>query len=642
MEWSFFMFENSIQEYYLQQVRDFSEERRKRLSKIKTRAQAEAYVSDVRKKIAKIFALPEKKCPLNFKVCKEQQLNGITVKSVIYESREKYPVTALLMIPPGEGKHPASLFLCGHSNAGKAADTYWTAAMNLCKQGFVVLSIDPIAQGERLQIFNDKGDPVCCTTAHNLQGKLMQLSDEFLGSWRAWDAIRGLDLLLTLPEVDENRLAVTGNSGGGTMTTFVNALESRLCMAAPSCYITTWKREIENELPADIEQMPPCTWANGLEMADFIIAQAPRPTLIMGQKDDFFDPRGTREAFEEAKRIYSLLGKSDNIQLFIGPDAHGYHSANRHAMYDFFHKNAFGDDKCMKEDAGIVVPAYEDTYATPTGRVIDLPQYNDLQSFIVAAARKNKSKIKELPLDVMRKKLAAVLKIGKIELPYYRKLRPGRRFDEKYIMFSRFGLETEKNRVMSVLKCYYKDYHEHICDFDEVTLYVSHLDADQEIFSQGRMGTDEKLFGLDVRGIGELLPSSCDKWSRDFFAPYMYDYHYASLGIMFDRPVSGGKVRDILAAIALLKNNGVKKINLEAEGQGCIPALFAAVLSDDIAAVKLNNMPESYVVTAEKLITRWPLSAMPRGILKLTDLDILRKYVPDLTYSIIDEPKEKI
>ena len=73
------------------------------------------------------------------------------------------------------------------------------------------------------------------------------------------------------------RVGLTGNSGGGTMTTFVNALEDRLTMAAPSCYITTWLHNVENELPADSEQIPPGTFAAGLEMGDFLIARAPRP-----------------------------------------------------------------------------------------------------------------------------------------------------------------------------------------------------------------------------------------------------------------------------------------------------------------------------------------------------------------------------
>ena len=109
------MFENSVQEYYLQRVKKVYSDRKKRLGTVKTRKQALAYVEDVRKKIAKSFNLPKTKCPLNVKITKEQKINGITVKNVVYESRRDYPVTALLMLPEGAGKHPASIFLCGHA-----------------------------------------------------------------------------------------------------------------------------------------------------------------------------------------------------------------------------------------------------------------------------------------------------------------------------------------------------------------------------------------------------------------------------------------------------------------------------------------------------------------------------------------------
>ena len=124
------------------------------------------------------------------------------------------------------------------------------------------------------------------------------------------------------------------------MTTFVNALEDRLTMAAPSCYITTWVHNVENELPADSEQMPPGTLAAGLEMGDFLIARAPRPLVVLGQSNDFFDPRGTRETYEEVRKVYRLLGAEDSIRLTIGHGDHGYSKENREAMYSLFNDTA--------------------------------------------------------------------------------------------------------------------------------------------------------------------------------------------------------------------------------------------------------------------------------------------------------------
>ena len=625
------MFRNSVQEYYLKEVKKVYTERKKRLKSIKTRKQALQYVAEVRKKIEASFALPKRKTPLNARITNEKTVNDITIRNVIYESRPNYPVTGLLYLPQNANKCPAALVLCGHAEEGKAAISYQTVCINLAAQGFVVLVIDPVNQGERHQLLEVKNVPTYCTIAHNMQGKQLHLSDDFLGTWRAWDAIRGIDYLLTLPEVDPDRIGITGNSGGGTMTTFVNALEARTCVAAPSCYITTWKREVENELPADIEQMPPAALKYGLDMADFIIAQAPRPTLILGQKNDFFDPRGTVEAYEDVKHIYSLLGKEENIRLFIGPDSHGYHQANRTAMYNFFNEVIF-DKKDIVEDESLQLLTPEETFCTPQGEVFYMPEYRKLHDFIIELAQKNRSKCRDFTLDEMRKKLANILKLDKIEIPYVRSLRYS---GEN----SRFGLETEKELVMSVLKFYREGIYYHIPAAEKAILYIPHLDSDKELLQSDIIQQEENVYGLDIRGIGELRPDSCEPGNRNFFGQYLFDYHYNSLGVMLDKPYLGGKVKDILMTLELLKSCGVKNISLKAEGQGCIPALFAAILSDIPVDVELNNMPESYLDIAGKIYTHWPMSIMAPGILKLTDLDILRKYIKNLKFTIADEPQ---
>jgi cephalosporin-C deacetylase-like acetyl esterase len=123
----------------------------------------------------------------------------------------------------------------------------------------------------------------------------MLLVGEFLGAWFAWDAIRALDYLLTRPEIDEQHIGVTGNSGGGTQTTWLCGLEPRFTMGAPSCFVTTFRRDAENELPQDSEQCPPRVLAFDLDHCDFLAAMAPKPVIIMAQEKDYFDARGSAE-----------------------------------------------------------------------------------------------------------------------------------------------------------------------------------------------------------------------------------------------------------------------------------------------------------------------------------------------------------
>ena len=240
----------------------------------------------------------------------------------------------------------------------------------------------------------------------------------------------------------------------------------------------------------------------------------------------------------------------------------------------------------------------------------------------------------------MQKILPEILQIGKIEVPYYRVLRP--RYyanNPKYVAADRYALETEPGEVMSMLKLYCQDALFHIPAAEKAILYIPHLDAETEA-GKIKVKADERLFTLDVRGIGELVPTGCDQWNRKFFLQYSYDYHYNSLGYMFHRPYLGGKVRDILCALELLKERGVKNITLLAEGQGTVPALLAAVLSDIPVAVKLQHGPESWESMLRKEVTLWPLSCMLPGILGITDLPELRKMVKNLTFTATAEPSE--
>lgn len=638
------IFGNAVQDYYLSEARRLSAARKERLAAISTRREAEAYAAEVREKICRAFKLPADRCAPQTTVTGERQSGGIAIRNIIYYSRPGFPVTAMLYLPRRTGKLPAVLMLCGHSEEGKGAETYQTVCLNLADQGFAVLAVDPVSQGERHQFlaFGDDGAaPHNCCCEHNMEGKQLIPTGEFFGAWRAWDAICGIDCLLSLPEIDPRRLGITGNSGGGTMTTFVNALDDRLTMAAPGCYVTTWLHNIENELPADIEQIPPGLFGAGLEMADFIIARAPRPTLIMGQKNDFFDPRGTREAYEEIRRIYRLLGAEDSLRLFIGPDSHGYTRPNREAMYTFFGRHATGVETAgIKENDSLSPLPLPATWCAPQGECDNLPgpvrHVRDINSEI---ADKMTAARPRLNRTQLRQYLLKALQPGEISVPYRRTLRPGHIPDGKYADFARFGLETEPGRVMCVLKLY-DGFWFHIPACEEAVLYIPHLDADAEAPSVP-LEAGQKLFALDPRGLGETTPAGCDQNNRDFFGQYLFDYHYNSLGFLLGRPYLGGRVRDVMCALELLRESGVKRIILRAEGQGTVPALLASFLSGIPAHTVLHDGPRSWNDIVHKPYTLWPASCLLPGALACTDLDELRSMTDNLTATFADEPRMK-
>lgn len=362
-----------VHEWFVKQVREVESKGLERKNALKTKADAERYVADVRQRIMESFGPLPEKTPLKPRVTRVIKRDGYNIENVIFESRPGFLVTANLYVPTNrKGKLPGVVGTCGHSTNGKAAGAYQSFSQGLAKQGYVVLIYDPIGQGERLQYPDEhlKSKVGVGVREHLHAGNQQFLVGEFLGSWRAWDGIRALDYLLTRKEVDPKRVGVTGNSGGGTMTTWLCGVEQRWNMAAPSCFVTTFRRNMENELPADTEQCPPKALALGLDHDDFIAAMAPKPVILLAKEKDFFDVRGTQEAYARLKRLYKLLGAAENISLFVGPTYHGYSQENREAMYGWFNKTT-GAAKGSKEPA-LKLEKDETLWCAPKGQVAEL------------------------------------------------------------------------------------------------------------------------------------------------------------------------------------------------------------------------------------------------------------------------------
>src|SRR5512143_3040108 len=141
-------------------------------------------------------------------------------------------------------------------------------------------------------------------------------------------------------------------------------------MAAPGCFITTFRRNLENELPADTEQCPPRVLALGLNHEDFIAAMAPKPVILLTKERDYFDIRGAEAAYGRLRQLYRLLKAESNIALFTGPTAHGYSQENREAMYRWFNRIT-GISNAQTEPELVLEPE-QTLWCTPKGQVAEL------------------------------------------------------------------------------------------------------------------------------------------------------------------------------------------------------------------------------------------------------------------------------
>jgi hypothetical protein len=252
---------------------------RQRYEQLKTPEQIAAYQKELREQFLKaIGGLPER-TPLNPRVTGVIQREGYHVEKVIFESQPKHYVTALLFLPdvaqptwrgrpalasrghpglvlPGhdasvpaevQGQDalattgvppfPGVIVPCGHAAEAKAYESYQTMGASLALNGMAALVFDPIDQGERSQL------PAALpklqgTTAHTTLGVGSILLGRATARFEIWDGMRAIDYLQSRPEVDPARIGCTGNSGGGTQTSYLMALDDRISVAAPSCYIT--------------------------------------------------------------------------------------------------------------------------------------------------------------------------------------------------------------------------------------------------------------------------------------------------------------------------------------------------------------------------------------------------------------------
>jgi hypothetical protein len=616
-------FPRMMHDYFLARLAAQEKATEAKRTQLRTRADADAFVRHRAAQVRECFGPLPEKTPLNPRVMSRVERDTYAIENVIFESRPGFLVSGNLYLPKGgSGRRPGVVGVCGHSDNGKAADTYQSFAQGLARLGYVVLLIDPTGQGERIQRLTPELKPVLRwnTWEHNYVGNQQLLVGEVFGTWQAWDGIRALDYLLARPEVDPRHVLVTGNSGGGTITTWMCALEPRLTGAAPSCFINTFRRMFESEQPADSEQCPP--HAFGLDHSDFFLPHIPRPLKLLGQERDPFDARGLEQSYGHLKQLYTLLGAADRVGLFIGPDGHGYHLKNREAMYGFF--NQLTGSSVGNTEPPLKMEKDEALWCAPQGQVANLKSRTVI-SFTNEKARALRAKRPLLAGDAVRRVVADVLKLPPREgVADYRILPTpqARRYPKRWA--GNYAVETEPG----ILNVVYR-----LSDSALVSrpprgpqraiLYVADRSADVELREEPLVREllaqepAAAFYACDVRGIGESQPNTTNK---PFTDPYGSDYFYAVYGVMFDRPYPAQRTFDLLRLIDWLHANGHDEVHLAARGWGAIPATFAALLDDRVKRVTLKQALTSYGEVAEAEDYDWPLSAFIPDVLKHFDL----------------------
>jgi cephalosporin-C deacetylase-like acetyl esterase len=329
-------------EYQAEQAWHEDEDRRKAWGAIQDQKDLLETQDELRQKLLEMIGgLPAIKTDLHPHVTGRIQMDGFSVEKLIFQSLPGVYVTALVYLPDDHTKkHPAVLVPAGHASDGKFH--YQALGQRLAGRGYVVISWDPVGQGERSQFWDaaagkSRYNLVC--GEHAVMGNLAYLAGANLARWEIWDGIRAVDYLLTRPEVDGRRISITGTSGGGVQATLIAALDERIKVAVPSCYISALPMRISNRIFADPDSDPEQDLfgmiSNGVDHPGLLLLMYPRPVMVAAAVLDFFPIEGTRKTVREVRGLYERFGRGDRIALVEGYHAHQFSGENQEAALDF-------------------------------------------------------------------------------------------------------------------------------------------------------------------------------------------------------------------------------------------------------------------------------------------------------------------
>ena len=246
--------------------------------------------------------------------------NGVIVEAVLLETLPGFYVGGNVYRPAApSGRLPAVLSPHGHWKHGRIENlsSYSVPALgfNLARQGYFVFAWDMVGYNDTMQVPHDFG---------GWREQLWSFSPMGL---QLWNSMRALDYVRSRKEVDPQRVAVTGASGGGTQTFLLTAVDHRVRIASPV-----------NMVSAYMQGGDPCEEAPGLRVGtfnvEFAAMAAPRPMLLVSDTTDW--TRHTpQEEFPAIRRIYNLFGRPDRVQNYHQDARHNYNRLSREAVYRF-------------------------------------------------------------------------------------------------------------------------------------------------------------------------------------------------------------------------------------------------------------------------------------------------------------------
>ncbi len=293
-----------------------------------------------------------RKTPLNAIYTPRRKFDGYTVENVAIETLPGVYLCGSLYRPvKGTGPFPAVLSPHGHFSSNDLnqygryrPEQQYRCAM-LARMGAVVFSYEMFAWGESLlQVEKEVHKTGLALTMQTL------------------NSIRVIDFLTSLPYVDQKRIGATGESGGGTQTFLVTALDDRIAVSVPVVMVSSYFYggcPCESGLPVHS-----CS-DMGTNNAEIAAMASPRPMLVVSDGSDWTQDVPSIE-FPYLQKVYALYGKKDYVEnVHLKNEAHDYGISKRLAMYDFMARhlglniNAVKDKEGKIDESRVTIEKYD-------------------------------------------------------------------------------------------------------------------------------------------------------------------------------------------------------------------------------------------------------------------------------------------
>jgi dienelactone hydrolase len=581
--------------------------------------------------VERIGGFPER-TPLNPQIAGVIQRNGYRVEKILFESQPRHYVTALLFVPelPEHAPpHAAVLVPCGHAQDAKHHEPYQAVGALLALNGMVALVFDPIEQGERCQYLDETGKaPYQGTTAHTMSSAGSILLGRNTATYEIWDGMRGIDYLQSRPEVDPERIGITGNSGGGTQSSYLMALDERIDAAAVSCYLQLLKRQAETAM-GDAEQNICGQLRWGMEHPDYVMMRAPMPVKILAATRDFFDINATWINFRYSKRLFTRLGFSERVEILENDAEHNYDKTQREAAARWLARWLLGIDQAITEPE-LDLLSVEETHCTPQGKVMLLEGarsvYDLNREYLASLAPKRAEYLRSIDDDALRARVRELTRIDEA-VPPLEAARLGA--DE------RDGIRIEKlalaNGLGITLPAAYLTRGDAAPGAVTLLLHEAGIAAACAPGgpAEGLLAEGRAVLAVDLRGTGE----SRQIGQTAFGEAIGLDWQDSQMAYLLEKPVVAMRAEDVLAAAGFARQHaGSAPLHLVSFGHVGIPALHAAALEPDrFASVRIEGCLLSWCNTIELGIIRNQLHNVIHGALHCYDLPDLARLAGENT-----------